>query len=148
MNKHYSTITFNNPDLKAIFPKPPMAASLWQGFNLRKYLCRSQLFRSSRNTQFQRNTTKTLDGWKKCLKPCPVYTLSAPPKHTVQSELSDYTHTIKTQVNCQSENVIYLWRCKKENCVQKPENFYIGLTKRKFQHRFSEHLGYIKSEKC
>ena len=36
---------------------------------------------------------------------------------------------------------------KKKNCVKKPENFYIGLTKRKFQIRFSEHLGYIKSDK-
>ena len=40
-----------------------------------------------------------------------------------------------------------MWRCKKENCAEKPENFYIGLTKRKFQNRFSEHLGYVKSDK-
>ena len=133
-------MTLNNPDLKAIFPKPPMAASLRQGFNPRKYLCRSQLYRSSGNTQFQRNTRKTAAGQKKCSKPCPVCPLTAPPKHTVQSEVSDYTHTIKTQVNCQSENIIYMWKYKKENCV------HIGLTKRKFQHRFSEHLGCIKSE--
>ena len=31
--------------------------------------------------------------------------------------------------------------------MSKPENFYIGLSKRKFQLRFSEHLGYIKSDK-
>ena len=40
-----------------------------------------------------------------------------------------------------------MWRCKKENCIKKPENLYIGMSKRKFQTRFSEHLGYIKSEK-
>ena len=43
LSKHYNTMTFNNPDLKGIFPEPPMAA-LRQGSNLRKYLCRSQLY--------------------------------------------------------------------------------------------------------
>ena len=40
-----------------------------------------------------------------------------------------------------------MWRCRKENCTKRPENFYIGMTKRKLQIRFSEHLGYIKSAK-
>ena len=35
----------------------------------------------------------------------------------------------------------------KPNCPQEPQNTYIGLTTRKFQTRFSEHLGYIKSDK-
>ena len=139
-------MTFNNPDLKAVFPEPPMAA-LRQGPNLRKHLCRSQLYRSTRDNQYQRNSRKNSAGWRKCSKPCPVCPLAAPPKQSIQSDVSDYTHRIKTAVNCQSENVIYLWRCKKENCVQRPENFYIGMTKRKFQIRFSEHLGYIKSDK-
>ena len=145
--KHYNTMIFSNPDLKEIFPEPPMAA-LRQGPNLRKYLCRATLQKSSRGHQLQRNARKNAAGWKKCSKPCPVCPFAAPPKHTVNSDVSEYTHNIKTPLNCQSENVIYLWRCKKENCARKPENFYIGLTTRKFQIRFSEHLGYIKSEKC
>ena len=121
--------------------------ALKQGSNLRKFLCRSKLYATSRDTHYQRNTRKTAIGWKKCSKPCPVCPFAAPSKLEIHSEVSDYKHTIKTQLNCQSENVIYMWRCKKENCVEKPENFYIGLTKRKFQHRFSEHLGYVKSDK-
>ena len=146
-NKHHSTMVFINPDLKEIFPEPPMAA-LRQGPNLRKHLCRSKLSKQSRDTQYQRNTRKNAPGWKKCSKPCPVCPLTVPPKQTIQSQVSEYSHTIKTPVNCQSQNVIYLWRCKKENCARKPENFYIGMSSRKFQTRFSEHLGYIKSEKC
>ena len=147
LTKHYNTMTFDNPDLKEIFPEPPMAA-LRQGSNLRKHLCRSKLYKTSRDTKYQRNTRKTASGWKKCSKPCPVCPFAAPAKNTVHSEVSNYIHNIKTPVNCQSENVIYMWRCKKENCVMKPENSYIGLTKRKFQIRFSEHLGYVKSDKC
>ena len=146
LSKHYNTMIFNNPDLKEVFPEAPMAA-LRQGSNLRKHLCRSQLYKTSRDTKFQRNTRKTANGWKKCSKPCPVCPLTAPPKQIVHSEVSNYIHTIKTPVNCQSENVVYMWRCRKENCIDKPENFYIGMTKRKFQIRFSEHLGYIKSDK-
>ena len=122
-------------------------AALRQGPNLRKYLCRATLQKTSKGRQLQRNTGKNSSGWKKCSKPCPVCPFAAPPKQTVHSDVSDYTHTIETQTNCQSENVIYLWRCKKENCSKRPENFYIGMTTRKFQIRFSEHLGYIKSDK-
>ena len=139
-------MTFNNPELKEVFPEPPMGA-LRQGSNLRKYLCCSKLYKTSRDTQYQRNSRKNSAGWRKCSKPCPVCPLAAPSKHTVQSEVSNYIHNIKTPVTCQSENVIYMWRCRKENCTKRPENFYIGMTKRKFQIRFSEHLGYIKSEK-
>ena len=137
LSKHYNTMIFNNPELKEIFPEPPMGA-LKQGPNLRKNLCRSVLYRTSRNTKYQRSTRKTSEGWKKCSKPCPVCPFAAPPKQTITSEVSDYIHNIKTPVTCQSENIIYMWRCKKENCVSKPENFYIGLSKRKFQLRFSD----------
>ena len=41
-----------------------------------------------------------------------------------------------------------MWRCKKGKLYEKTENFYIGMTTRKFQIIFSEHLGYIKPEKC
>ena len=146
LTKHYNTMTFNNPELKQVFPEPPMGA-MKQSSNLRKYLCRSQLSKTSRDTHYQRNTRKNASGWKKCSKPCPVCPFAAPQKNTVKSDVSDYIHTIKTPVNCQSENIIYMWRCKKENCSKKPENSYIGLSRRKFQHRFSEHLGYIKSDK-
>ena len=54
------------------------------------------------------------------------------------------THSIKTNVNCQSTNVIYLWKCKKLNCKDYPKNVYIGKTTQSFQKRFSKHRDYIK----
>ena len=137
---------FNNPELKNVFPEPPMAA-LRQGPNIRKLICRSQLSKISRSTRLQRNTHKNSAGWRKCGKPCPVCPFSIPPQRFVESSVNNYTHEITTPVTCQSENLVYLWRCNKPNCPEAPKNNYIGLTTRKFQTRFSEHLGYIKSDK-
>ena len=39
-----------------------------------------------------------------------------------------------------------MWRCKKTNCQLKNNNWYIGLSKRKFKTRISEHRDYVKSE--
>ena len=47
-------------------------------------------------------------------------------------------------VNCQSKNVIYLWRCKKQNCKDYPRNSYVGKTTQTFQKRFSQHRDYVK----
>ena len=113
MIKHHTTMLFNNPELKETFPDPPMAA-LRQGPNLRKYLCKSKLTKKSRENNFRRNTRKNAAGWKKCSKPCPVCPLSAPPTQKVKYGTSNYIHNIETPVNCQSENVIYMWRCNKE----------------------------------
>ena len=95
---HHITVVFSNPDLKKIFSEPPEA--LRQGPNLRKYLCRATL------QKFQRNAGKNSSGWEKCFKPCLVCPFAAPTKQTVHSDVSKYTHTIETQNNCQSENVI------------------------------------------
>ena len=70
-----------------------------------------------------------------------------PPQQIVQSSVNNNSREINTPVTCQSENLVYLWQCKKPNCPQESKNTYIGLTTRKFQTRFSEHLGYIKSDK-
>ena len=39
-----------------------------------------------------------------------------------------------------------MWRCKKTNCQLKNNNWYIGLSKRKFKTRISEHRDYVKCE--
>ena len=49
--------------------------------------------------------------------------------------------------NTKLKTKIYMWKCKKHNCSDYPTNIYIGLSSRKFQFRFSEHIGYIKSDK-
>ena len=87
------------------------------------------------------------EGWKKCQKPCPICPYAVAPTTEVKSLVNDYIHKIESSTNCQSENVVYMWNCKKPNCPKFPENSYIGMTTRKFQTRMSEHLGYVKAEK-
>ena len=144
--KHHSAMIFNNPELQKVFPEPPMAA-LRQGPNLRKFLCRAKLSKVSRNKKLPRNAHKDSAGWRKCSKPCPICPFSAPPQNAVKSQVNNYEHRIVSPVNCQSRNIVYMWKCRKQNCPVFPENSYIGLSTRKFQLRFSEHLGYVKSDK-
>ena len=72
---------------------------------------------------------------------CPICPLVA-----AISDFNGYKHTITDDVNCQSKNVIYRWRCKKLNCKDHPKNAYIGKTTQTFQKRFSQHRDYIKGE--
>ena len=144
--KHHRAMLFTNPQLKTIFEEPPMV-SLRQGPNIRKYLCRSKLAKVSRTNHLKRNTHTSAPGWKKCSKPCPACPFALPPCRTVKGLVSGYEHHIQTPVNCQSENIVYYWKCTKDNCSTFPECEYIGLSKRTFQKRFYEHTYYIKSEK-
>ena len=51
-----------------------------------------------------------------------------------------YTWSINDQVDCETENIVYLIQYNKENCQ---ENRYVGETERKVEDRISEHRGYI-----
>ena len=84
----------------------------------------------------------------------------------VTSDVTGYTHTITQPITCDTENVIYIWLCKKcaHNCkihtnkrnaqnfqpstnvriIQKGTN-YVGRTKRKFKVRMAEHRDYPKN---
>ena len=57
-----------------------------------------------------------------------------------------YCHTIKDSVNCQTENILYYWKCIKDNCPDFPKCEYVGRSKRSFQDRVSEHISYVKRE--
>ena len=61
----------------------------------------------------------------------------------VKNDFNGFVHIIKDQVNCQSKNVIYRWRCTKQNCKDYPKNSYIGKTTQSFQKRFSQHRDYV-----
>ena len=43
-------------------------------------------------------------------------------------------------MNCNSNNIIYLIECNKENCTN---SRYVGETKRNIRNRFGEHRGYV-----
>ena len=46
---------------------------------------------------------------------------------------------IQKNLNCNSENIVYMIECQKDNCRKR----YIGQTERKLSDRFSEHRGYV-----
>ena len=151
----------DNPDLKKVFPQPPMA-SLRQGPNLRRILCKSTLSKISRNPK--RATHRNTAGWRRCSsstgKQCPVCPLTPTSASSVTSHLNGYTHTINTSINCKSENVIYLWKCTKcghnfnvnkstnqHTITNQDGTLYCGMTKRKFSLRMAEHRDYAKFHK-
>ena len=76
---------------------------------------------------------------------CPICPYTNPPCNTVKSQITGYIHNITQPLDCNSENVIYYWRCKKANCKQYPECEYLGLTTKSFKKRFSNHIQYVKS---
>ena len=58
----------------------------------------------------------------------------------VKSSFNATSVKINTLVNCQTQNLVYVIFCKKENCKQ----IYIGKTERKLKERLAEHLNSVK----
>ena len=114
--------------------------------NLRNILCKSKLQPVQRSVNVRRNTHKDAPGWKSCRKPCHICPFTLPDTNVVVSKNTGYTHKILEPVNCDTENCVYYWRCVKENCVDHPETEYIGMTKRTFRKRMSEHRDYVKRD--
>ena len=139
-------MTVKNTSLKEVFPEPPMAA-LRQGHNLRRLLCRARL--SPQSGPRPTRATCTAPGWRKCAKnrrPCPTCPFAMEATSQVIGQVTGYCHTIKDSVNCQTENILYYWKCIKDNCPEYPRCEYIGRSRRSFQQRVSEHLGYVRRE--
>ena len=119
--KHFRAMIFKKPDLKATFDAPPMAA-LRQPPNLRKMICRSSLPTIKRGDRFTRNAHKSAPGWRKCGKgstTCCPYAL--PPTSQVTGLVTGFSHQISDAVDCETENCVYYWRCKKSNCKDYPK---------------------------
>ena len=61
-------------------------------------------------------------------------------------QASGYIHNIKDTVNCQTKNIVYYWKCAKENCRDYPHCEYVGKSTRAFSQRMAEHKYYVTSE--
>ena len=79
---------------------------------------------------------------------------------SITSHVTGYTHHITTPINCNTERVIYAWKCTKckynfsinsnnkipatpvLNNIEQASN-YIGRTTRKFKKRIYEHTNYV-----
>ena len=146
LRKHHRALCIKNKALKQVFPKPPMAG-LRQHKNLKRLLCKPRLEQPP--TDRPSRSSRTTPGWKPCKgnrSGCPICPYTAKATSKVVSDFNGYTHKITDDVNCQSENVLYLWRCKKLNCKDHPKTSYVGKTRKSFQQRFSQHRDYVKRE--
>ena len=96
---HYKSMIFKNPELKDTFPNSPMAA-LRQPPNLRRLLCKSNLKKITHEETHKRETHSNANGWKKCNKMCPVCPYTFNQCKFVKSQVTNYTHEIKENINC------------------------------------------------
>ena len=103
----------DNLELRDAFPDPPMAC-LRQGPNLRRLLCKSSLTKVTRPA---RATHRSAAGWKRCSqttgRQCAKCPYTPPSASSVTSHITGYTHHIKTPITCNTENIIYIYKCKK-----------------------------------
>ena len=145
LQKHHKAMLFANPNLKEIYPDPPMPA-LRQPKNLRRILCRSKLHPITRSTRVKRNTHKQAAGWKRCNKPCKVCPYTMDQNNQVTGLASGYNHQITDSLSCDTTNCVYYWRCIKPNCSDYPRCEYVGMTTRQFKDRLAEHRDYPKRD--
>jgi hypothetical protein len=122
--------------MEEVFPEPPMVAYRQaKNTSLKSLLVKSKL---PANTREKRKKA----GMKRCNQPkCQVCPYVEETK-TVKSNSSNFTINIKSEVNCNSENVIYYIYCDKDRCKSVQ---YIGETGRRFSDRCKEHLGYVRN---
>ena len=131
LKKHWRTMTLD-PQLKEVFPLPPMVAYK-RPKNIREKLIRSKV-PPERNLRPKRKQP----GCKKCNKCniCPYIKCCK----NVKSTATGINAEIMQEVDCQTKNIIYCITCKK--CKMQ----YIGETGRVAKERFREHIGYVENK--
>ena len=130
-------VMIKDEHMKKVFPEPPMVAYRQpKNSSIRQMLIKSKLPTRER---------KSADGMKKCNKPgcstCPFVKEGK----VVKSSANNFQVKIKTAVNCETSNLVYIISCDKPACkfIQ-----YVGETGKKLKERFSQHLQNVKSENC
>ena len=68
------------------------------------------------------------------------------PTSEVVGQVTGYKHQILDHVNCQTKNVIYYWKCTKNNCRDHPKTEYVRKSTLSFQSRYSQHRDYVKRD--
>ena len=103
--------------------------------NIKDFLIKAKVYGNK-----TKNERRILPGMRKCNKPCVTcpYILEG---KLIKSE--NYTWNIKSKLNCDSRNIIYMIQCNIDTCKQQ----YIGESHRSLKYRISEHRGYINNHK-
>ena len=117
--------------LEQVFEEPPLVAYS-RNRNIKDTLVRAKVTNKARKQ-------RKLQGMKKCGK-CTACSFILEGKTVNTSKIK---WRINSEVNCNSQNVIYLLECDKEKCKKK----YIGETERCFRDRINEHLNYARNNK-
>ena len=132
--KHWRSMVFQDPYLGKVFTKPPLTG-FKRNRNIRDHLVRAQV--PPRPRPYPQ---REIPGMKKCGQSCPACPYI---KEGKEVNINHNEWKIMKSVNCNTYNVVYLIKCKKNNCK---ENFYIGETGRFLKKRLSEHIGYITNK--
>ena len=131
IGRHWRTMS-QDPYLAEIFPLPPLVAYK-RPPNIKDILIRAKIPDSPPPRE-----KRKIVGMKKCSK-CPICPF-VQVGQTVSASKTNFKMDINREVNCQTRNIIYVIECKK--CKEQ----YVGETHRTLQHRFAEHLGYVRNK--
>ena len=128
LKKHWRAMVAQDPYLAEVFPLHPLRAYRRQR-NVKDIIVRAKVYQKNRKQ-------RKLKGMAKCNAPC-----TACPFIMEGSTItkSGKLWEIQKNLNCNSENIVYMIECQKDNCRHR----YIGQTERKLSDRFSEHRGYV-----
>ena len=128
-----------DPYLKEVFPQPPLVAYR-RNPNIASMCIRAKLPKSN-----ETRDRRKIKGLKKCGKQCVICPYV---KEGKQIRGKQFVWKINDDISCESENIVYIISCEKENCQQKEkvQQRYIGEGERSLKDRICEHLGYIRNK--
>ena len=109
--------------------------------NIREMLVKAKLPKFA----VSRKSKRQVFGFKHCKRlSCNMCKFSPQFAKSITSSRTNETFQIKSDLSCESKNVIYCITCKKQdkNCKNKPQ--YIGQTSRRVFERFNEHKASVK----
>jgi len=123
-----------DPYLTETFPDPPLVAYK-RVKNIRNWLIRAKVSKPG-----QTKRRRWMNGNKKCTNYCIICPYV---KETKEVKGTHLKWKMKTQITCQSSNLVNMISCQKENCKLN----YISESERTIKDRICEHLGYIRTKK-
>ena len=117
-----------DPYLAEVFPLHPLTAYKRQK-SIKDFVIRAKVYQKTREQRKIKGMAKCNRPWTACPFILEGNTLLKPGK----------PWKIQKNVNCNSENIIYIIECQKDTCKLR----YVGQTERKLSDRFADHRGYV-----
>ena len=137
LQKHKYLLALD-PEVSKVVPPDSVFASFRQPKSIGNMLTRST-FKSSRNREAPTSSGRNALGCHRCIKSCHLCKRFLIPTKTFKSYSCKEMYTIKQDLNCQSEGIIYLLNDVK--CLRS----YVGSTISSMSKRFSNYKSHIKT---